>query len=121
LLIQATTDDTRYASGGWGVEASQPISATRLTLTGPLPLTTTQLYTMTPADGAFDSSVEPVQLMLSLPLTPTARYYAVVESQDQAGNWGAPTAAFLTLPPPTKEPDEEEPRLRKLYLPLIGQ
>lgn len=121
LLLQATTNDTRYASGGWGMEPSQPISATRLTLTGPLPLTTTQLYTMTPADGMFDSSVEPVQLVLSLPITPTARYYALVESQDQAGNWGVPTAAFLTLPPPTKEPNEEEPTLHKLYLPLIAQ
>lgn len=121
LLLQASTNDTRYASGGWGMEPSQPISATRLTLTGPLPLTTTQLYTMTPADGIFDSSVESVQLVLSLPITPTASYYAVVESQDQAGNWGVPTAAFLTLPPPTKEPDEEEPARHKLYLPLITQ
>ena len=121
LRIQATANDTRYASNGWGIEPSQVISAARLTLVGPLPLTTTLVYTMTPVDGSFNSGVETLQQLVPLSADPTVTYQALIESQDASGNWGATTAALITLPPPTNEPEEPEPLLNKVYLPLIGQ
>ena len=121
LRIQATANDTRYASNGWGIEPSQVISGARLTLVGPLPLTTTLVYTMTPVDGSFNSGVEALQQLVALSTDPTVTYQARIESQDASGNWGPTTAALITLPPPTNEPEEGEPLLNKVYLPLIGQ
>ncbi len=121
LRIRATANDTRYASKGWGIEASQVISAARLTLTGPLPLTTTLVYTMTAVDGQFDSNVETVEQLLPLPTDPTVTYQARIESQDANGQWGAATAALIVQPPPTDEPPTEEPRRNTVYLPLIAQ
>jgi hypothetical protein len=131
LTITAIADDTRYASNGWGTEATQVISATRLTISASSwvtgswvtgAVTGTQVYSMNAADGAFDSATEAVQLRLHLSSEPAARYYLLLESQDRAGNWGVPAAAFATITPPTGLIEEAEPpAVQVIYLPLIAR
>ncbi|HRW08664.1 MAG TPA: M14 family zinc carboxypeptidase [Caldilineaceae bacterium] len=120
LTVSAIADDTRYDSNGWGIEPSQVISAARLTVSAVSWLTATAVYPMNPLDGVFDSTVEPVQIRLQLSNTHAVQYYLLVESQDAAGNWGVPTAAFVTIAPPTGIVEEREPLLtQKFYLPLV--
>lgn len=98
LLIGATIDDTRYNSNGWGVEASQPISAARVTIDTPAWITGTQTYTMSASDGFFNTTVEQVTLTLDANAWPLGRRLLFIEGQDSAGNWGPPTALFVTTP-----------------------
>lgn len=120
LTVSAVADDSRYASNGWGIESSQVISAARLTISTDSWFTATQVYTMSAIDGAFDSTVEAVQVRLQLSDAPATRYYLLLESQDAAGNWGVPTAAFAEFAPPTGLIEEPEPpQIQYLYFPLI--
>ncbi len=121
LTITAIADDTRYDSHGWGIEPTQVISATRLTLSTSSWLTATQVYTMSAADGAFDSAIEAVHLRLQLAAGPPVRFYLLLESQDRDGNWGVPTAAFATISSPTAIVEEAEPMVQRIYLPLIAR
>lgn len=121
LTITAVANDTRYDSNGWGVEPTQLISATRLTISTASWLTNTQIYTMSATDGAFDSAVESVHLRLQLAVGPPVRYYLLLESQDGDGNWGVPTAAFATISSPTAMIEEAEPTVQQIYLPLIAR
>jgi hypothetical protein len=118
LQISAIADDTRYASNGWGVEPTQPISATRLLISSTGWPTATDSYLMNATDGAFDSAEEAVALRLQLSTAPAMRYYLLLQSQDRAGNWGVPTAAFVDTAPPTGVIEEDEPA-KTYYLPLI--
>ncbi|MBX3014969.1 MAG: hypothetical protein KF832_25835 [Caldilineaceae bacterium] len=107
FLIQATADDTRYNSNGWGIEASQPITAARLTIDAPSWITTTQPYSMTALDGAFNSAVEEIALAVDPSPWPSGRHLLFIEGQDSAGHWGVPTALFVEL--------------YRLYVPLVVQ
>lgn len=105
LLVQATIDDTRYNSNGWGIEPSQPISAARLSLDTPAWITSTQVYTMSAADGLFNTTVEKVTFTLDTSTWPLGRRLLFIEGQDSDGNWGPPTALFVTTPgTPTPTP-----------------
>ena len=131
LLIGATIDDTRYDSNGWGIEPSQPISAARLTLDTPTWITSTQRYTMSASDGLFNATVEGVTTVLDVAVWPLGRRQIFIEGQDQAGNWGAPTSLFVTLPgapTPTATPVPTAPAFtptpvatapHQFYFPLI--
>jgi len=121
VTITAIADDTRYDSHGWGIEPTQSISATRLTISSASWLTNTQVYTMSASDGAFDSAVEAVEARLLLASNSPMQYYLLLESQDRDGNWGVPTAAFLQIPSPTALVEEEEPPNAQIYLPLIAR
>ncbi len=98
LLVQATLDDTRYNSNGWGIEPSQPISAARLTIDTPTWITGTQVYTMTADDGLFNAPIEKVTLVIDVGAWPLGQRLLFIEGQDSAGNWGPPTALFVTMP-----------------------
>jgi carboxypeptidase T len=107
LFIQATADDTRYNSNGWGVEPSQPITAARLTIDAPSWITTTKAYSMTAEDGRFDKNVETVTTVLDISLWEQGKHIIFVEGQDGAGNWGVPTALFVEI--------------NRFYFPFIAQ
>lgn len=107
LLIQATANDTRYDSNGWGIEPSQPITAARLTLDAPSWITTTHPYSMTAQDGSFDTATESITGMLDITLWEPGKHLIFVEGQDGAGNWGVPTALFVEI--------------NRFYFPLIAQ
>jgi len=109
-LIKATVDDTRYNSNGWGIEPSQPISAARVTIDTPSWITGTQSYAMTAADGLFDTTVENIVGVVDTSTWAAGKHLIFIEGQDNAGNWGVPTARFVTIP-----------GIYQLYFPIAGQ
>lgn len=103
-LLKATVDDTRYNSNGWGIEPSQPISAVRLTIDTPSWITGTQSYTMSASDGRFDTAVESVTGTLDISTWQPGKRLILIEGQDTAGNWGAPTGLFVAGPGTVETP-----------------
>lgn len=104
-LINATVDDTRYNSNGWGLEPTQPISAVRLTIDTPSWITGTQSYTLTAGDGAFDTNVEQATGVLDISGWQPGKRLILIEGQDRAGNWGAPTGLFVAGPGTVETPE----------------
>ena len=98
VTLTAVADDTRYNSNGWGTEPVQNIVAARYTVDAPSWITGVVPYSMSPADGAFDSSVEPVWAVVSTAGWTPGRHVIFVESKDAAGYWGVPSAVFLRIP-----------------------
>jgi len=96
LTLTATADDTRYYSSGYGVEPSQTIAAARYSVDNPS-WEITATYPLSPTDGTFNSTSEGVRGVIDTSGWAPGRYTIFVESQDAAGNWGAPTAAFVTI------------------------
>ncbi len=125
LAIQATANDTRYDSNGWGIEPSQVISAARLSIDAPSWITTTQRYTMTATDGLLDTSIESLTGVIDISGWGIEKRLILVEGQDAAGNWGAPTALFVEISPTSLSPEGEPitPFIvaNRFYLPLVRQ
>jgi len=123
LAIQATVNDTRYDSNGWGLESSQVISAARLSIDTPSWITTTQFYTTTATDGIFDTSVESITGLIDVSGWGADKHLVFVEGQDAAGNWGAPTGFFVEISPtslsPKGEPTNPFVVVSRFYLPLV--
>ncbi|WP_181234492.1 M14 family zinc carboxypeptidase [Enhygromyxa salina] len=96
VSLTATVDDTRYDSNGWGSEASQNIAAARYTINQASwsGATTTA---MTASDGVFNATSEGVTTSIDTTGWTVGRYLLMVEGQDAAGNWGAPSAVFLDI------------------------
>jgi carboxypeptidase T len=100
LTLTAVADDTRYASGGPGVEPAQNIAAARYSVDAPSWITATTTYSLTVADGAFDASTEILRAEIDTTGWAPGDHLVYVESQDAAGNWGVPSATFVTIIPP---------------------
>jgi carboxypeptidase T len=96
VTLTAQANDTRYGTNG-GTEASQTIAAARYTIDSPSWVAGTPTYAMSPADGAFSSTIEPVSAAVFTSGLAPGRHTLFVESQDSSGNWGVPTAIFLTV------------------------
>jgi carboxypeptidase T len=96
VTLTAQANDTRYGTNG-GTEASQTIAAARYTIDSPSWVAGTPTYAMSPADGAFSSTIEPVSATVFTSGLAPGRHTLFVESQDSSGNWGVPTAIFLTV------------------------
>jgi hypothetical protein len=94
VLLSATADDTRYNNRNGG-EPVQPTAAARYSLDAPAWITGTAVYQMAAADGSFDSAIEEVRAEVHTGQLGIGRHTLYVESQDSAGNWGAPSAVFL--------------------------
>ena len=135
-FITATVDDTRYNSNGWGIEPSQPISAVRLTIDTPSWITGTQSYTMTASDGHFDTTSEGITGSLDISTWQPGKRLILIEGQDSAGNWGAPTGLFVVgpgtvetpeatstpnpTPTPIATPVPTAPATYQLYFPVVN-
>ena len=100
VTLTALADDTRYNSNGYGVEPTHPISAARYSLDAPAWVTGTTTYSLSPSDGAFDSPVENVRGVVDTTGWDPGRHLLFVESQAANGNWGVPSAAFITITSP---------------------
>lgn len=109
VTLTATLDDTRFDSNGAGVEASQVVSAARYTIDAPSWITGTALYTMTAADGDFDASSEAVVATIETTGWAVGRHTLFVEGQDADGNWGVPSARFLTVAPSVRAVEIDAP------------
>lgn len=93
VMLTAVADDTRYSSG----EPSQAIAAAHYSMDAPSWITGTAIFTMTAADGAFNSTVETVRATVDTTGLAPGRHTIFVESKDAAGNWGVSGAVFLEI------------------------
>jgi carboxypeptidase T len=96
VTLTAQANDTRYGTNG-GVEPTQLITAARYSLDQPSWNSGTPVFAMNPADGAFNASVETVTATVPTTGLARGRHTLFVESQDATGQWGVPTAVFLTV------------------------
>jgi carboxypeptidase T len=96
VTLTARADDTRYGTNG-GTEASQAIRGARYSLDAPSWVAGTPTYTLSPVDGTFNATAESVQATVFTSGLAPGRHTLFVEAQDSQGNWGAPSAIFLTV------------------------
>ncbi len=96
VTLSATANDTRFASNGWGTEPTQAIAAARYTVDQPS-WKGAAVTAMSAADGTFNSGIENLTGTIDTASLSVGRHIVFVEAQDAAGNWGAPTAVFLTV------------------------
>jgi hypothetical protein len=96
--LSATADDTRYDDNGWaGEEPVQDITAARFSVDAPSWAGGTTLFPLSPADGSYDSPVEDLQGTIDTSGWMPGLHTIFIESQDAEGNWGVPSAVFLTI------------------------
>ncbi len=113
VTLTARADDTRYFSNGYGNEPSQNITAARYTIDTPSwagGVTTAMLA----ADGAFNSAAEDVTVTIDTTALAPGRHTVFVEAQDANGQWGAPSAVFLTINSPCYTPVSPSPVMATL-------
>ena len=96
VTLTAQANDTRYGTNG-GTEASQAIAAARYSIDAPSWVSGTPTYAMSAVDGGFNSTAEAVQATVFTSGLTAGRHTLFVEAQDASGNWGVPTALFLTV------------------------
>lgn len=96
--LAAVADDTRYDSNGWGNEPSQAVAAARYSLDLPS-WQGGSIYPLEAVDGAFNQPVENLEAVIDSTGWPAGDHMLLVESQDAEGNWGVPSAIFLTIEP----------------------
>jgi hypothetical protein len=96
ITLTATANDTRYSMAG-GVEPAQNIASAKYTINSPSWLEGAIAYPMAAADGSFDNAVEDVVATVDTTGWTTARYTIFVESHDEDGNRGVPTALFVDV------------------------
>lgn len=97
VTLTATADDSRFYSGGYGVEPVQPIQAMRYSVGQPGWITGTVTTPMTPTDGAFTTPVESAFALIDTQSWAKGQHIIFVDAQDADNVWGAPTAIFLTI------------------------
>lgn len=96
VQLTATINDTRYNSNGWGTEPTQAIQAARYTIDAPA-WTGATAIPMNAVDGAFNNTTEAVAATVDTSGLAVGRHTLFVEGQDNAGNWGVLSSAFLTI------------------------
>ena len=92
--LTATANDERYGGSG---EPTQNIAAARYSIDSPSWMTGTVTYPMQASDGSFNSKSEGIKATLDTSQLTAWRHILFVESQDADGNWGVPSATFLTV------------------------
>lgn len=95
ITLNASANDTRYSSLG-GAEPTQAIAAARYSLDVPSWRGATT-YPLSASDGAFNASIESITTHINTAGLTPGRHSVFVEAQDAAGNWGVPTAVFITV------------------------
>ena len=96
ITLTATADDTRYYSNGFGVEPTQAIAGARFSLDKPA-WEITATHPLSPTDGTFNATSESVRAVMDSSGWTPGRHTVFAESQDSAGNWGAPAAIFVMV------------------------
>jgi len=101
-VVTATLDDTRYLDPD-GAEPTQPIAAAELYVDTP-PWAGGTPVAMSAVDGTFNSTVEAATVALDTSALDSGRHLLYVRGRDNANNWGAFSAAFLTVLDPATAP-----------------
>lgn len=103
VTLTAKADDNRYNSNGHDVEPSQPLVAARYTIDAPT--WKGGLWRgMSATDGAFNTSYENVRATVDTTALAPGKHILFVEAQDANGQWGVPSAVFLTVTSPCSTP-----------------
>ena len=97
VTVTATADDTRYNSNGYGTEPTQNIAAARLSVDAPSWADGVTLHAMSASDGKFNNRKEGVTATLDTTRWTPGKHLVMVESKDSNGNWGVPSAVFITI------------------------
>jgi uncharacterized membrane protein/murein tripeptide amidase MpaA len=97
--LTATVNDTRYYDDD-GTEPTQNIQAARYSIDTPSWIPGAITYAMAAADGSFNAKTENVTAAVDTTGLTPGRHTLFIEGQDLAGNWGVPTAVFLTVSSP---------------------
>jgi hypothetical protein len=107
FALEATIDDTRYEQGN-GVEPTQAVAAAEYWVDVPPWAPGAGAATgMFAADGVFDSAVEAVTATVATTGLAPGRHTLFVRGRDAAGNWGAFSAAFVTLSDESGDDDDD--------------
>lgn len=101
--ITATADDGRFNSNGHGTEPSQSVVAARYTVDRPF-WKGGAPQAMAAADGTFNTPVENLTAPFDTTAWAPGRHIIFIEGQDANGQWGAPTAVFVTVESPCATP-----------------
>ncbi len=104
ITLTASADDSRYDSNGYGNEPVQNVSAARYSVDAPPWAADVVFYPIQAADGNFDSSVENLTATLDTAGWASGRHTVYLQAQDSLGNWGVPSALFLTVAGPDPMP-----------------
>jgi hypothetical protein len=80
-----------------GVEPAQNVASAHYTINSPSWIEGAIVYPMAAADGSFDNVIEDVVATVDTTGWTPDRYTIFVESQDEDGNRGVPTALFVTV------------------------
>lgn len=101
VILSAIADDTRYDDGiiedTDQPEPIQSIATARYTIDAPSWVEGVEFYSLSAADGSFDSSVETLEATIDTSDLASGRHTIFVESQDANGNFGVPTAVFIEV------------------------
>jgi len=107
VTVTFVADDTRRT----GAASAETISAARYSIDAPSWVDGSAVLPLDAADGSFDSSSEVLQTAIETTGWAEGLHMIFVESQDSAGNWGIPSAAFIW----------NGANKAALYLPLVGK
>ena len=110
LTLTALADDSRYWRDGLDDETAQPIAAARYTIDSPSWVSGAVTRSLGVSDGQWDAPQERLQATLPTASLTPGRHVLLVESQDAAGHWGVPSAAFFWILPEARA-----------FLPLVGR
>jgi hypothetical protein len=126
VTLTATADDGRFFSGGYGDEAVQAIQALRFAVNEPVWASCAAQQPMSPVDDAFDSAIESAAARIDTSGWPPGRYLLLVEAQDTAGVWGAPTGIFLDVANtlgnlPENPYTPRQTPCNRAFLPIVGR
>lgn len=97
VTVTAQADDTRSFSGFFGSDPAQPVQAARASLDQPPWSSEAIHWPVLPADGRFDEPQEALLLDMQTACWSAGRHLLYLQAQDQAGNWGAPSATLLQI------------------------
>ncbi len=103
VTITATADDGRFNSNGHGIEPTQNVAAARYTVDVPSWQDGTP-HPMSAADGSFNAPAEGLTASMDTTAWAPGRHILFIEAQDTNGQWGVPTAVFLTIESPCMTP-----------------
>lgn len=96
ITLTATANDMRYSIIS-GTEPIQNVASAQYTVDNPSWIEGTIAYPMTAVDGAFDGPIENILATINTSGWTLGRHTIFVESRDEDGNWGVPTALFVTI------------------------
>ncbi len=101
--VTGRANDTRYYDDD-GTEPTQNIAAARYSIDNPSWVSGTLTYPMTASDGVFNATSEAIRVTIDTSGLTNGRHMVFVESQDEDGNWGYTSAAFLDILDPETAP-----------------